>query len=204
MTIDKPDLMTDNEKTAIPAEVLSASAPPSESVAHSTVSPSPGSDASTEAPKTVFAGAKRKVGRPPGPSKRTTEFSPTATKPPEAFTGGPPKEEPRTLAPNSAVSPGVASAIQDVMASPEALADIGQVALDGAVHAVAVWRYGKAEAESFKATQDARKEIRRAMLVFIQASAVKMTPGQALIVAIVAAYGPVTFEKEMARRGTKA
>lgn len=192
--IDKPDTMIENQEAAKPASAPVASNPSAEATA------APTAEGSTEPTKTVFARSKG-FGLPKKP--RVTDAKGTPTKPPEAFAGGPPKEEARTIAPASAASPGLAGAMQDILASPEALADIGQVALDGAVLALATYRYGKEEAQSFKATAEAKREVRRAMLAFLAASSVKMTPGQALIVAIAAAYGPPVFEYEMAGKAKK-
>jgi hypothetical protein len=187
--VDNSETISENKKSAVAVAAEPANASPGNSPSVEFSTPISASGAA-DAPKR-FAGSAR------SPRKRSTEALGTTAKPPEVFAGGPPKED-RTIAPAPNANPGIAGAVADIMASPETLADIGQVALDGAVHAVAVWRYGKEEAQSLKASADSKKEIRRAMLAFLHASSVKMTPGQALIAAIAAAYVPAVVEMEMA------
>ncbi len=88
------------------------------------------------------------------------------------------------------------------MADPDGLAELLLVALDGAAFAVGKWRYGD-DADPLKASADGRREIKKAALVYLRAMNVQMTPGQALVAAMAAAYLPATLDRELSGKAIR-
>ena len=82
------------------------------------------------------------------------------------------------------------------------VAAVGTAALDGVIVGVARMRYGEA-ANELSANKKALGDIQAAMLVYLEHTAIKITPGQALLVAIGAAYGPPAMALELQRRADK-
>ncbi len=141
--------------------------------------------ATDDKPKPKRGGKRAGAGRKPS----TSTAKPTD--PPPPFTGGPPAAE--GASPASPVTPAV-------LAAPEELADLLVVALDGAAVALATKRYGPEMGQSVAAKEEAKASIKIAAVRFIESSAVKMTPGQALAVAILGAYVPTIVVCEMTKR----
>lgn len=138
-------------------------------------------------------GPRKGAGRP-----RNTTPAGTKDAPPPPFMGGPPTGEAAGQTP---------STLQQLVAAPEGIVDIAQIALDGAVLAVATWRYGEEEAKSVQATAEAKAEIRKALSQYVRLAGLQMTPGQAVASAIFAAYAPKIIENELsgkAKRKPKA
>ena len=79
------------------------------------------------------------------------------------------------------------------------VAAVGTAALDGVIVGVARMRYGEA-ATDLHQNKKVLGDIQAAMLVYLEHTALKITPGQALIIAIGAAYGPPIMALEIDRR----
>lgn len=137
---------------------------------------------------------KRKRGRPPGRRpKISSDAGVGAVKTP--FAGGPPESAPAATAP-----------IPEISADPEQVAAVCVAALDGGVRAVARMRYGDRRtpdgtllADTVGARDEARTSMQAAFVVYLRAASVALTPAQALVMAIGAAYLPNALAAEMAR-----
>ena len=82
------------------------------------------------------------------------------------------------------------------------VAAVGTAALDGVIVGVARMRYGE-NADALHANKKALADIQAAMLIYLEHTAVQITPGQALLVAIAAAYGPPAMALEIQKRQEK-
>jgi hypothetical protein len=126
-----------------------------------------------------------------------TEPAQKSPEPPPPFAGAPKLEvlqggKPGAPPPQQTSLP---STVTDVLADPDGLADLLVVAMDGAAMAVGAWRYGNKDQIAAKA--DGKREIKKAAIVYIKAAQINLTPGQALIAAIAAAYGPQVVAAEL-------
>lgn len=154
-------------------------------------------------PKTDSGGGVAAPSTPP-PDDRPKQrggFRPGAGRKPTPKVSPPNDDPPRPFAspagPSTSAAPGAAAAtVQDVLADPGGLADILIVALDGAAYAVGQWRYGK-DSPPLIAAAEGKREIRKAAVAYMTAMGTHMTPGQALMAAIAAAYVPTVVAREL-------
>jgi hypothetical protein len=86
-----------------------------------------------------------------------------------------------------------------MLADMDHVAAVGAAALDGLIVGVAKMRHGE-KAESLHASKKALIDIQGAMVVWLKHTALMVTPGQALVVAIAATYGPPMIALEMEKR----
>ncbi len=89
-----------------------------------------------------------------------------------------------------------------MLADMDHVAAVGAAALDGLIVGVAKMRHGE-KAESLHASKKALGDIQGAMVVWLKHTALMVTPGQALLVAIAATYAPPMIALEMEKRGKK-
>jgi hypothetical protein len=156
-------------------------------------------------PRGSWGGARKGAGRKP--SVETAPPLPTSHGAPEPpFSGGPPG----TTAP-SATPSGTPVSKATEMADPSKVAKLLTAVLDSAATEVAKLRYVDADGKPLtlpdgtplyqlaSATDEAKKDIQDAIVVYLAAYSVKMTPGQALVLAVGAAYVPKALALEKAR-----
>jgi hypothetical protein len=82
------------------------------------------------------------------------------------------------------------------------VAAVATAALDGVIVGVARVRHGE-KADSLHASKKALADIQAAMVVYLEHTAIRITPAQALLVAIAAAYGPPVLALEVQHRQNK-
>jgi len=82
------------------------------------------------------------------------------------------------------------------------VAAVATAALDGVIVGVARVRHGE-KADSLHASKKALADIQAAMVVYLEHTAIRITPAQALLVAIAAAYGPPVLALEVEHRQNK-
>jgi hypothetical protein len=183
-TVNTPSTLTPENHTGLPDAVDEAEAA---LLAASAIEDAERATAESESakPKPKRGGKRPGAGRKPA--------APKVEDPPPPFSG---IVDAASAAPNA--PPPM------VLAAPEELADLLVVALDGAVVAIATKRYGPEMGQSLAAKEEAKQSIKLAAVRFIESSAVKMTPGQALAVAILGAYVPPVVVAEMMRKSTLA
>lgn len=145
--------------------------------------PSPIVEPPPVAPSPKKRGGKRKgAGRPKGGKKKKAATSPFTAAGEDAPKGEVPTELP----------------IGD-FADMKHVATVATAAVDGLIVGVARLRYGE-KAGALHPDKRAVADIQAAMTVWLELSALKITPGQALLVAIGAAYGPPMIALEMDKR----
>jgi hypothetical protein len=155
-------------------------------------------------PETVSGGAaETPAAAPPAPKsklppsraprgKRTPNVEPPRDMPP------PPSFVTAPMPPATSAAPASSPAtVTEVLADPQGLAEILIVGLDGAAVAIGKWRYGS-DSPTLRARDDGKREIKRAAVAYLTAMGTHMTPGQALMAAIAAAYLPTVLEWEIA------
>lgn len=205
------DTMSSTPDAATPADSHATNAAdPAPQATLSPVNASPPAPVVGAAPPLDPAGlpppsSQVRAGKPPSGKGRKPMGRPRNTEtvsvgePPAPFSGGPPVDtNPTPQAPD----------IKAMMVmAPESIVGLAIVAIEGAVQAVATWRYGEIEGKSLRATADAKAELHAALLQYIKAAGVTLTPGQAIVAAVAGAYGPGIIQRELegkARRGPLA
>jgi hypothetical protein len=172
-----PDLAEVTEKKKDkggPDEPTGAEAPP--------LSPSPIPTKKAPKKKSKRGGKRKGAGRP------------KKSKPPISSPFEIPKEEQPTPPTEEPTAPLA------MLADMDHVAGVFTHALDGLLVGVASMRYGPEKAQSLHGSKKALEDIQGAAAVWLKHTALMVTPGQALIVAIGATYGPPLIALEMEKR----
>lgn len=182
------------------AEVIPIN-PPSPFSAELPISPVPPAP-----PISVSTSGKRK-GRPPGPGYKGPRAKPSApdveagpSSPPPPFSGGPPHDT------ASAASPQ--AALRQIMVDPEKAGRMLVGVVDGLLTMLASTRYGqliepqsgRPLVELMAVSSKEKDDLVDAVVTFMKASSMAMSPGLNLAVAFGATYGSRAFALESARR----